>query len=515
MTNPSFLGYLTDPYLTDAYNGDTGLYSWGMDVNRIITGAKAVGSDVNRQIVAYPTPRGAEVRRQIVDHLKVVGAEVNRVTTKTDPVGGEVQRQIVDHLKPVGSEVQLQLAGAKVRGAEVARFVHDLPGSRGAEVNRAILSAPSSHGMELRLDHSLASWLCDEMGYLEGDYLSGPYLGEGICAQQAHQAKRILFKNSPRGMEVDRTIQGSKARAMEILLRIANRPHQVGSEVDRLHATNIGMQTRLVLYNTKLLRIMMDFPSRGTTGSNWTASSTAAGDFSVNNLNTDIVEQRWESAAADTSVVLSCDTQVAQGVPIDTVAILNHNLTSSATITAEGSTSSIFSTIQETFNIEVTPTNAYYIAPTFPTLQSRYWRFFVNDPTNPDAQLKIGTIIFGTTIVFQTRDHTDNVTRKNKHFSDKVPTEGFTNVSNDRALKRAVSLEFRSMPYDRGNFRNIVSVFTTARTSLKCLWIPDPQDPTRFAVFGKLVQIPDESHRNMGPGAADVVDLSLEVDESL
>jgi hypothetical protein len=128
--------------------------------------------------------------------------------------------------------------------------------------------------------------------------------------------------------------------------------------------------------------------------------------------------------------------------------------------------------------------------------------------------LQIGTIVFGSSIIFQGECFVDQVTRSTKHFSDKIETEGFTNVSNDRALKYAVGLDFRSLRYNRGNYNNIRGVFDFARTSLKCLWIPTPQYPQRFAVFGKLASIPVETHNVKGE-TLDFVDFSIELDESL
>jgi len=180
----------------------------------------------------------------------------------------------------------------------------------------------------------------------------------------------------------------------------------------------------------------------------------------------------------------------------------------------EGSNDSTFASVGLTIPIYPDAINAYYIAPTLPTNQYRYWRLNISDPTNSYGYLQVGTIIFGSAIIFQGEDIVDSIRRRSRHFSDKVETEGFSNVSNDRALKRAITLGFNSLDYNKGNFANLSSVFETARTSLKCLWIPDPQDPKRFAVFGKLVEIPEEEHRNYGD-AANLVSLTVEVDESL
>lgn len=524
MTNPAFLGYLNDPegYLQeDGYLGDTGLYSWAMSVERVINRTKTVAMEVERHIVDHLAARGMETERHIVDHTKSIGMETLLSPTVYDSRGMETERFIVDHLDPRGSQTELTIHSSKALGMEVERFIQNLPRPVGMEVERFVLEIKKSTAMEVRLDHSLASWQCLELGYLEDTYLTGPYLTAGICAQQAHEVERIMFKSSDRGMEVERIIEADKTFGMEIVLRIVDRPFPIGMEVEQIKGVPFGMQVRVVLYNTKLLRILSEFPSRGTSGLNWTASSTKAGDFSANNLNTDIVEQRWQSDDGVTSVVLTCDTEVVQGIPVDTAAILEHNLTSSATIVVEGSNSPTFSPVQETFTMDplsqTQPNwpNSYYIAPTFPTLQSRYWRFLINDPTNPAGHISIGTIVFGTTIVFQGECFVDTVVRRKKHFSDKIPTEGYTNSSNDRALKRAVALEFRKIKYGRGNYKNIIGVFDFARTSLKCLWIPDPQDPARFAVFGKLVAVPDETHNNLGSGTdADRVDFSVEVDES-
>lgn len=471
MPNPSFLGYLNDPYLENPYAGDTGFYAWGMEVNRII-------------------------------------ADQPRATAS------EVARFVNDFSGPRGMQAEGVPTGAKALGMEVFRDLKNVKSFAAMEVNREVQDFTASRAMEVRRDQSMASWFCDELGYLEQPYLEEPYLTPYICAQMGVEVARFLTQPSHRGMEVLRQINSKKTLGMEVLRRIVDYPKPIGVEVDRLRVFTNAMQCRLVIYNTTNLRVLCEFPSRGN-GTNWTATSTKAGDFSPNNLNTDIVEQVWRSNNGVTSAILECDTGVPQGIPVDTLALLNHNLTGSATITVQGSNDPGFGTINETFSLLSTATNAYYIAPTFPIIQSRYWRISISDATNPATYLQVGTIIFGTTVIFQGECFTDNVVRRLKHFSDKVATEGFTNVSNDRALKTSVSLDFRFLQYDRGNYRHIREIFETARTSHKCLWIPVPQQVTRFSVFGKLTQIPDETHINMGPDAADNVSFGLEVDESL
>lgn len=332
-------------------------------------------------------------------------------------------------------------------------------------------------------------------GYLEADYLSDNYLTGVLCAGLRMQFQTIA-------------------------------------------SNNLKMQEQFVIYNTTNLRIMCDFPSRGAavaggtnawgntlgTGNNWRIESggspvSAAGDFEPKNLNTDIVEQVWRSDGTLSGINIDCDTEIAQGVTIDTLAILNHNLTSSATIVLQGADVDDFSTIgTEILTISITDPNIYYIAETFPpsSSQHRYWRFVVNDPTNTNGYLEIGTIIFGSATIFQGECFVDRLVRTNKHFSDKVRTEGFTNVSNDRALKHGLKLQFKNLKFGEGNYNKLIDIFEDARTSLKCLWIPMPTKPTRFTIFGKLIRLPNETHNVKGDANDDLdfVDLSIEVDES-
>lgn len=278
-----------------------------------------------------------------------------------------------------------------------------------------------------------------------------------------------------------------------------------------------AFQFRSALYNTTNLRILVDFPSRGTTGTNWTATSTqtsSTNSFSVNNLNTDIVEQYWRSATGVLSATITCDTELPQGVYLDTLAILNHNLSGSATIILEGSNDPSFATIPVNITLEYEATNMYYIAPTLPLNPYRYWRLNISDPGSADNFIRIGTIVFGAAVIFTNECFVDRVRFGQKQFIDKVYTEGFTNVSNDRGKKKYLGLEFRNLAYRKANFQSMREIFDYAGVTLKCLYIPVPQQASRFAVFGKLSDIPAEEHNYKGADA-DYVDFSIDVDESL
>lgn len=286
------------------------------------------------------------------------------------------------------------------------------------------------------------------------------------------------------------------------------------SQVTKILQRTIRSQILLALYNITRIRILASFPSRGTTGLNWSyiSGASAAGSFSINNLNTDLVEQVVRTTS--TSVTMQNDTQVTQGIYMDTMAILNHNLTLSAVVTVIASNDPGFSTVLYSFIMPNELENMYYIAPTIPLLSARYFRFVISDTSNPDGYISMGTIVFGSSVIFSGECVVDQVTKKKVHFKDGIKTEGFTTVSNDRALKTSVSFSFKYLDFNKNNYKSLTTIINLVRTSLKALWIIDPRFPSRFAPFGKLTEIPIESHLVIGKDA-DYIDMDLTVDESL
>jgi citrate lyase gamma subunit len=557
MTNPTIRGYLDDPYLDPPYLGGTVDDYFGMELQRVITNQVPMGSEVSRRIDSTNSI-GMEVHRNIVDYQLPLGTEVLKQLLAATPLGAEIQQKIADVYESHGMEVHAVLIkdyetgmeiqfkmnkqsafGMEVyaqvldtasttamqselvfyedqsKGMETHRIIQEYRKATGEQSRNFIKDKNDFFGFEVRMDKSFPHIKCEQMGYLEQPYLEDPYLVAGYCVPGPMEIQLILKKQPSQASQIHLFIQSMLEFGQQIRLMIKDYLHPIAMQINRIRATSYGMQIKFILYNTTNLRVMVDFPSRGTTGTNWTASSTETGDFSVNNLNTDIVEQRWQSAAGTTTAVLECDTEKVQGVAVDTLGILNHNLTTSAYLIMEGSNFADFSAIGET----IVPTivrdeDIYWIAPTYPNKQWRYWRFTINDPTNSDGNLKIGTIIFGTTIILQGENFTDIVRKRKIHFADKIATEGYTSITNDRALKKSVGINFDKIQYTRGNYKNLNYVFDFARTSLKCLWVPDPRYPARFAIFGKLTDMPEETH-NVICVDADYVDFSIEVNEAL
>jgi hypothetical protein len=453
----------------------------------------------------------SQVQMVIADNEKKIRTQAKiNVQDAEKPVRSQAQRQIVDAEKTVFSQGTLVIGDVEKNiGTQIDRFLGDTKEVQ-TQVDRAIQATSKSINEQVKFGNVVHNQ-CDDAGYLAIDYLTVPYLTTFICAHLRSQVVRQTTHENEVRTQVRRIINTEKHLRTQAQRKIQDIVKSTQTQVDRIGRSAVKTQVRKALYNTTNLRILWEFPSRGD-GTNWTSNSTAAGDYDPNNLNTDIVEQIWKSNSAVAGVYLTCDA--GSPVFVDTLAILNHNFTTSATVLFQGSNDPGFSTTGIQIDLNPTAENIYYIAPTLPTSSFRYWRISVDDNTNTAGFLTMGTVVFGSATIFQGECFVDRVMRSSTHYSDKIATEGFTNVANDRALKNATSLEFRSLRFNRGNYNNIREIFEEMRTSLKALWIPTPQYPSRFAVFGKLRDIPQETHNVKGEDL-DFVDFQIEVDESL
>jgi hypothetical protein len=514
MTNPIEYGYLEDPYNLGQYLAINMGDHFAFQVFRNIQNeTKAIGTQTYRNFPDKTKYTASQVQNNIKNYLDAYGTQTNQVIDNQKELGLQSSRNIADFTKGNGLEVHNILFKDSANATQVQRQIVGTMPPYGMQVER-IPTIFDPHAFEIRMDKSFPH--LKNCGYADFDYLSGPYLGECYGVYGPSQVFCILFKDTPFGSQANKVITWIDFYGQQLRAIIADRPVASGMQVNRLRASNIAMQIKFILYNTTNLRFMYEFGSRGVTGNNWTSISSAGADFNINNVNTDIVEQRWQTPNGTKFDQLVCDTQLPQGIAVDTVAILGHNLTTSATVTMESSSVSDFASIGET--IYLVPRqfeDIYYIAPTYPNQQWRYWRITISDPTNPDNCLKIGTIIFGSSIVLQGENIIDQIQKTKKHFADKVETEGYTAITNDRALKKSVTFDLQKLQYARGNYENVTNAFDFIRTGLKALWIPDPKLPARFAVFGKLANMPVETHNNLGNHADYVSFSQIEVDESL
>jgi hypothetical protein len=293
-----------------------------------------------------------------------------------------------------------------------------------------------------------------------------------------------------------------------------------GMQANMVAVKLTGMQAAMIVYNITQLRILgPDFASRGTAslgGANWTSMQPiAAGHFSPNNLNTDVLEERTQTDAITALWELRCDTGIPQGAFVDTVAILEHNFTRSARVTLQGTNDPTWGSVGSSIVMVTEIKNMFYIAPTLPNQSFRYWRFIIEDSTNPDTDgLKIGVIVFGASKMFTLRENFEIPVKWGKvHYKDTTDVEGYTTASNDRGIRKTLGLDFSNLKYDGGNYAMLEEFFDTAKTDLKCLIIPRPTRPSSLAVFAKLQSLPDEQHQ-ANDDNNHYVTFSLDWDES-
>jgi len=435
--------------------------------------------------------------------------------------GMQVEFIIADQLKPSGMQVLLGVDSP-------------LDDSFNGMQTQFVIDDEAYVGMQIKAD-SLSHK--QHGNYLVNPYLVGQYLVEEMCTYMGMQAQLGIFTVIENGMQVEMQIVGpddDSFNGMQVNMRILTEDH-LGMQVEVVNIAPIAMQVLATLYNTTNLRILCEFLSRGNAnaggnnawgnasaqGRNWKANVATDGgpDHEIENLNTDIVEQTWKAATAKSGINLDCDTERTQGVFLDTLGIMNHNLTGASLVQLFGSNTSDFSVIgfNQTLNVITEEPNIIYLAENLPSVAYRYWRISIDDATNPNP-VEVGTIIFGASAIFRGECITDEIELQRKDFADSINTEGFTNVKNSRAQKKVVRLNFQSLSFTRGNYEILRNIFTDARTVLKCLWIPtpdiaDPEFTSRFAVFSKITEIPLERHNSKGP-KNDYASFQLELDES-
>lgn len=515
----------------------------GMQVDMTIGGATHYGQQ-SLMTVASSKHVGQQALMNISGHLDPIGQQVDMIDTvrsnigqqtlmtpaaskvlgqqalmdinQFDPIGQQVD-MIDTTLVHVGQQTLMTVDATKVIGQQALMNISAYLSPKGMQVDMDT-TLGKVVGMEAKADtlrHALLGY------YLVDDYLVDAYLVDQMAAYMGMQVKAGVDVATDFGQQSLLRINKTRALGFQVHM-VVEKEKALGQQVLQVIAYAIGQQAQMVVYNNTQFRILQTFPSRGTDGLNWTATNQATGDYSPNNLNTDVEEEVFRSTG--TNVELVSDSQVTQGITIDTLSIRNHNLTKNATVQLQGSDSPSFSTVNVSIDLTVELKNMYYVAQFFPVgvaNQNRYWKYVISDPTNPDGYIQIGIIIHGSADIFSVKENYDNPLKRGyKHFRDVNPTEGFTAKMNDRATRKYLTLRFTELERLHMNFALLEDYIVFARTSLKCLIIPTPMYPSRYAVFAKLVSMPEIEERDISDmndptGASVYVSLELNWDESL
>lgn len=505
----TYLGFLETPFLDQPVNfmGGQGIEHFASQINIINTKENIFANQVNLVIDDLVT--FANQGSLVIVQNESVGAQIQYDVFSTDSFANQSSLTITEE-KSSAAQVQVENIDGFQSVANQSTIVNTKEESFGNQVKVFADNGSKKTAMEANISRPI-HYVCPE--FLTHPFLETPFLVSCRNVVPAAQMKIVISDLVSAAQQSKAVITNARRFGMQTKI-INTKERHVGCQVEIFGSSALAGQARVVIYNTDKLRILSDFPSRGTTGLNWTASSTQAGDFSVNNLNTDIVEQYWRSATGDTTnIELICDTEVAQGIFVDTFALLGHNFSGSASVFLDASNDPGFSVAETVAIVLERNENAYWIAPTVPLVSYRYWRLRVSDTSNPDGFIRIGTVVFGSAIIFAGECFVDQVKLGNRQFTDVVQTEGFSPVKNDRGQKRNLQLEFRNLRYLRSNFTNMRQLFEDKSTLLKCLWLPTPRYASRFAVFGRMTEIPTETHNDLGVDS-NFVDFSLNVDEA-
>jgi len=464
-------GYQQTAYLAEVpYMGGNAVVTTGMQVNMVTDTSVSTGQQANMNVnAAFPLGMqadmftgndgiaGMQVEMFINDLLNPLGFQVDMLTSKVTPNGMQVDMQLAGNLNQLGMQAKMGFPQHITCG-----------------------------------------------GYLtDNPYMEEAYLGPKFCTLNSMQVFMQISEIVPTGLQAEMFIvspDDDKITGMQANMQIAGNLKITGMQADMLSVDRTGMQATMVLYSVETLRFLCDFESRGTpaqAGDTWTSvQSLRVGDFEANNLNTDIFEERTETLATPPALwELQCNTGKTNTF-VDTIYIGDHNFTLGASVIFQASTFSNFSTIEYQRVMTVENQDMYFVLPLldFPPLPAQYYRLLIQDGANPGA-LKIGIVVFGSSTTFTPDERFINPVRYGvRHFKDTIPTEGFTNVSNDRALRKFLTLDFEQLLLEGGNFGKIRNFIKTSKTDLKCLIIPRPTKPSALAVFSKLTTLPEEQH---------------------
>lgn len=97
-----------------------------------------------------------------------------------------------------------------------------------------------------------------------------------------------------------------------------------------------------------------------------------------------------DALAASSVLILDCGS--AQNIGV--VALVNHNLQSTATVRIQGSTVSDFATTVYDSGADVIYAGTDY-GVSFTETEARYWKISISDTSNPDGYIAIGRVFLG------------------------------------------------------------------------------------------------------------------------
>jgi len=118
------------------------------------------------------------------------------------------------------------------------------------------------------------------------------------------------------------------------------------------------------------------------------AASTEHIDYPLSNLVDPRLSRVFRTTDDDDEYIVISGTDITA----DAIAILNHNITSGATIKIQGNDTDAWGA--PSFEQSITWAE-YAIFQTFTSGEYNYWRLFIDDASNPDEYIQIGRLFLG------------------------------------------------------------------------------------------------------------------------
>jgi hypothetical protein len=219
------------------------------------------------------------------------------------------------------------------------------------------------------------------------------------------------------------------------------------------------------------------------------------------NLKIEPVSKTWRTAATQVSNQnVAVDLGSAKSVSI--AALVNHNLTSAATITLNGGSSANPDGSQFTTTITWARRNAWKILTAAETW--RYWLFIIDDPANPDTYIEVGLALLGSKITLD-RAFDFGWSKRRETVNQALSTEYGVTVAGQNIYQRTrLALSFKAITAGQ---RDALDDFLLGleRERRGLLFIPVPTETEAF--YGRLVT--DFALVRTEGGVTEVADLEL------
>jgi hypothetical protein len=245
-------------------------------------------------------------------------------------------------------------------------------------------------------------------------------------------------------------------------------------------------------------------------GSNVLSVTSTAAGFDKKNLTTSPLREVWRSTTSISGYQDIVFQANDPSVVIDTFAILNHNLSSTAVVQVQGSLTSSFTA--PAFTLAFTWSEKHMVLLNDIGTAYNYYRVRILDPSNPCGFLEIGRIIAGRSFTFtNNEDITDSISIATQDLASKTKTEGFFRAFNQRVKVDTLSISFsklKTLTGENANYAGLMAMFKAVGETYPFLTILDPSDQSFLIHWGIIDRLPSRSY-----GINRYVDMQLAIAE--